>query len=316
MPNAGRREDDLVPHGASRSFSRLSACSLRGMHWQLRTRVLAIQRPIVVGIVNVTPDSFSDGGEHATPDAALAHARRLVDDGADILDVGGESTRPQGAVPVSAAQERARVVPVVHLIHRELPHVPITVDTVKAEVAEAALDAGAEAINDVSGFRLDPGMAQICARTGCGVILMHSRGGVHDMGTFAHADYEGDASQRVLAELRERVDGAMHAGVAASSIVVDPGVGFAKRAAASLGMLAALPSLAAWGHPVMVGVSRKRFIGEITGVSEPQQRVHGTTGANVAALCLGARLFRVHDVRAARQSLDVAWAVLQAGVPA
>lgn len=285
------------------------------MHWQLRTRALTIDRPIVVGIVNATPDSFSDGGEHATPERALAHARRLLAEGADLLDVGGESTRPQGAVPVSAAEERARVVPVVRLLRRELPDVPITVDTVKAEVAEAALDEGAEAINDVSGFRLDPRMAQICARTGCGVILMHSRGAVHDMATFAHADYEGDAAAVVLDELRERVGEAVERGVSATRIVVDPGIGFAKRAATSLAMLGALPKLVGWGHPVLVGVSRKRFIGEITKVSEPRERVHGTTGANVAALCLGARLFRVHDARAARQALDVAWAVLRAGAP-
>ena len=286
------------------------------MHWQLRTRTLDLDRPVVVGILNVTPDSFSDGGRHDTPEAALAHARRLVAEGADVLDVGGESTRPQGAVPVSAAEERARVVPVVRLLRRELPGVPVSVDTVKAEVAEAVLDEGADAINDVSAFRLDPRMAQICARAGCGVILMHSRGEVHDMGTFAHADYDGDASRMVMAELRERVDHARGAGVAADGVVVDPGVGFAKRAATSLGVLAALPELAAWGYPVMVGVSRKRFIGEITGVTEPQERVHGTTGANVAALCLGARLFRVHDVRAAREALDVAWAVRRAGAPA
>ncbi|HEU4628863.1 MAG TPA: dihydropteroate synthase [Gemmatimonadaceae bacterium] len=286
------------------------------MPWQLRTRTLDLDRPVVVGIVNVTPDSFSDGGQHDTPAAALAHAQRLVADGADVLDVGGESTRPQGAVPVSATEERARVVPVVRLLRRELPDVPVSVDTVKAEVAQAALDEGAEVINDVSAFRLDPRMGEICARAGCGVILMHSRGAVHDMATFAHADYDGDAVDVVLAELREGVDVAMHEGVAAARIAVDPGIGFAKRPAASLAMLAALPRLGAWGFPVLVGVSRKRFIGEITGVREPQERVHGTTGANVAALCLGARLFRVHDVRAARQALDVAWAVLRAGAPA
>ncbi|HEX6630702.1 MAG TPA: dihydropteroate synthase [Gemmatimonadaceae bacterium] len=286
------------------------------MHWQLRARTLELDRPIVVGIVNVTPDSFSDGGRLATPEAALAHARRLVAEGADVLDVGGESTRPQGAVPVSAAVERARVVPVVRLLRRALPDVPVSVDTVKAEVAEAVLDEGADAINDVSAFRLDPRMAQICAHAGCGVILMHSRGAVHDMGTFVHADYDGDAAGVVMAELRERVDHARRAGVAADRIVVDPGIGFAKRAATSLAMLAALPALAAWGYPVLVGVSRKRFIGEITGVREPQERVHGTTGANVAALCLGARLFRVHDARAAREALDVAWAVRGAGAPA
>jgi dihydropteroate synthase len=280
--------------------------------WHLASRAVAVDRPVVVGIVNVTPDSFSDGGRLRNPDEALAHAQRLVRDGADVLDLGGESTRPH-AVPVDAAEERRRVVPVVRRLRAELPEVPISIDTVKAEVAEAALDAGAEIVNDVSGFRLDPRMAQICADARCGVILMHSRGGVGDMASFAHAGYGGDVVAEVVAELRAAVAAAEAAGVARERIVVDPGVGFAKRGEHSLAVLGGLPALAALGHPVLVGVSRKRFIGEITGVSEAAERVNGTTGANVAALALGARLFRVHDVRPARQALDVAWAVLCAG---
>lgn len=280
--------------------------------WRMRDTSLPLDRPVVMGILNVTPDSFSDGGRFTSPEAAVEHARRMVAEGADILDVGGESTRPS-ARPVDAAEERARLIPVLRELRRELPATPICVDTVKADVAEAALEAGAQVINDVSAFRLDARMAGLCASAGCGVVLMHSRGVVADMASFAHASYGDDPVAEVLAELRARVEGAERAGVHRSCIAVDPGVGFAKRGEHSLAMLGALPLLAAWGYPVLVGVSRKRFIGEITGEERAEARVDGTVGANVAALALGARIFRVHDVRAARRSLDVAWAVLRAG---
>lgn len=281
--------------------------------WHLADREISLDRPLVVGILNVTPDSFSDGGRWLAPEAAVARAHELAADGADVLDVGGESTRPQGAEPVDATEERRRVVPVLRRLAAELPHMPLSVDSTKADVAAAALDAGAAIVNDVSGFRLDPVMPRTCADARCGVILMHSRGTVRDMATFAHADYGDDVVGEVHTELRASVAAAEAAGVAPAAIVVDPGIGFAKRSAHSLAVLAALPSLAAWGYPVLVGVSRKRFIGEITGVTNAAQRVDGTSGANVAALLLGARLFRVHDVRAARHALDVAWAVLRAG---
>ncbi len=281
--------------------------------WQLRDRRLLLNRPAVVGILNVTPDSFSDGGHFLAPDAAVAQGERMLADGADMLDVGGESTRPQGATPVSAAEELGRVLPVVRRLRAAFPDAFLSVDTVKAEVAAAVLDAGVDAINDVSGFRLDPAMAAVCAAARCGVILMHSRGEVADMATFVHARYDDDPMASVRAELRASVDRAERGGVNRSCIVVDPGVGFAKRSEHSLAVLGRLPSLVAWGYPVMVGVSRKRFIGEITGVTTAVERVEGTTGANVAALALGASLFRVHDVRAARRALDVAWAIFQSG---
>jgi dihydropteroate synthase len=281
--------------------------------WRLRDRELRFDRPIVVGILNVTPDSFSDGGRFASVDDAVAHAARLLAEGADVIDVGGESTRPQGAVRVDAGEEVRRVVPVVSRLRAEHPEAVISVDTTKHEVAAAVLDAGADAVNDVSGFRLDRGMASMCAAARCGVVLMHSRGGVSEMGTFAHASYGDDAVAEVFGELRASVRAALDAGVAAERIVVDPGVGFAKRSEHSLAVLARLPELVEWGHPVMVGVSRKRFIGEITGVTNAAERVYGTVGANVAALVAGARLFRVHDVAANRQALDVAWAVMRAG---
>ena len=276
--------------------------------WHLRDRVVRVDRPVVVGIVNVTPDSFSDGGRHLATHDALAHAERLVAEGADLLDVGGESTRP-GAEPVSADEECRRVLPVLRALRERHPTLPLMVDTVKSAVAVAAIDAGADAVNDVSGGRLDDDMVRRVAERGAGYVVMHSRGTVADMARYDHAVY-GDPAADALTELQARVDAALAAGVPAEAIVVDPGVGFAKRGEHSVTLLRALPTLASWGYPVLVGVSRKRFVGDLSGVVVPEQRVYGTVGANVAALALGARLFRVHDVAASRQALDVAWAVL------
>ena len=276
--------------------------------WRIKGRELALDRPIIMGILNVTPDSFSDGGLFFSPDAAVAHARTMVDEGADIIDVGGESTRPQGATPVDEQEEGRRIFPVIGAIAAAFPQLAVSVDTVKSDVARAALEAGAHIVNDVSAFRLDPRMGEICASAGAGVVLMHSRGSVSEMATYSHANYD-DVVDEVMAELRERVSAGREAGVADACIAVDPGIGFAKRSEHSLDVLAALPELAAWGHPVVVGASRKRFVGEITGMVAPSARVHGTVGANVVALERGARVFRVHDVAANRQALDVAWAI-------
>jgi dihydropteroate synthase len=278
--------------------------------WQIKDRTLPLDRPLLMGVLNVTPDSFSDGGQFFSRDAAIEHAKRMRDEGADIIDVGGESTRPQGALPVDSGEELRRIIPVIEAIAESVPEVVLSIDTVKSEVARRALDAGARIVNDVSGFRLDPRMGEICADTGAGVVLMHSRGGVSEMGTYAHAEY-GDVVDDVLAELGQRVEAARRLGVTTDCIAVDPGIGFAKRGEHSLNMLAALPELAKWGYPVVVGVSRKRFLGEIAGVSEPAARIHATVGANVAALHRGARVFRVHDVAANRQALDVAWAIMR-----
>jgi dihydropteroate synthase len=279
--------------------------------WRIAGRVIVIDRPIVVGVLNVTPDSFSDGGQFGSVDAAVARAVEMVREGADVIDVGGESTRPQGAKPVDVAEELRRVLPILRAVRRELPDIPLSIDTVKASVAAAALDDGAQIVNDVSGMRLDGRMAATCAEKGAGVVVMHSRGDVSEMATYQVANYD-DVIDEVLVELRARVDEARHAGIADECIVVDPGIGFSKRSEHSLATIAALPRFTAWGYPVLVGASRKRFIGELTGVAQPAERVHGTTGANVAALDRGALLFRVHDVRAARQALDVAWAIRQA----
>jgi dihydropteroate synthase len=278
-------------------------------------RALALDRPIVMGILNVTPDSFSDGGRYAAVDAAVRHAARMIAEGADIIDVGGESTRPERAAPVDAAEERRRVEPAITAVLKEFADAVLSIDTVKSAVAAAALDAGALIVNDVSALRLDAAMARVVADRSAGLVLMHSRGGVEDMATYAHAEYASVVDD-VIAELGLRVEAARAAGVADEAMVLDPGIGFAKRGEDSLAMLHHVDRVAALGFPVLVGASRKRFVGALTGIERPADRVYGTVGAHVAALLRGARLFRVHDVAAARQSLDVAWAVLRAGVAA
>ena len=281
------------------------------MHWLLRDRRVLLRRPFLLGIVNVTPDSFSDGGLFFGVHAAADHAERLLDAGADGVDLGGESTRPNNAGPVPEAEEIARIVPVVREVRRRRPDAIVSVDTVKGAVARAALDEGADAINDVSGLRLDPGVAGACAAAGAGLVLMHSRGTVADMASFTHAEYGDDVMGEVVEELEGALARAADAGVPAECIVLDPGVGFAKRSEHSLAVLRELPRLAALGRPLLVGASRKRFVGELSDVADPAARVHGSVGAHVAALAGGARLFRVHDVRAHREALDVAWAVLR-----
>ncbi|HTK52599.1 MAG TPA: dihydropteroate synthase [Gemmatimonadaceae bacterium] len=281
--------------------------------WRIRGRDLPIDRPIVVGILNVTPDSFSDGGQFESTDAALAQAERMLAEGADAVDIGGESTRPQGARPVSAAEEMARILPTIRAVRGRFASLLISVDTTKSEVASAAIAEGADIMNDVSGFRIDPRMGEIAAVTGAGVVLMHSRGSVEEMGTYRHANYDDDVVAVVRAELGVLLASALEAGVNRQAIVLDPGIGFAKRSDHSLLVLARLERLTSLGCAIMVGVSRKRFIGELSGVSTARDRVAGTVGANVAALMHGARLFRVHDVAANRQALDVAWGVIKAG---
>ena len=281
--------------------------------WKIRGRELSLSRPLVMGIVNVTPDSFSDGGRFLSPGAALAHAAKLVAEGADILDVGGESTRPQGAEAVRADEELRRVLPVIRALAAERPEVVLSVDTVKASVAEAAIASGAHIVNDVSGMRLDAEMASLCAATGVGVVVMHSRGSVSDMATYAHAEYGPSFLDEMLDELAARVRDVERAGVARAAIAVDPGIGFAKRSEHSLRALACLERLAAWGYPVVVGASRKRFIGQVTRETNPSHRVFGSVGAAVAAYERGAQVLRVHDVAATRHALDVAAAIRDAG---
>ena len=256
--------------------------------------------PRLMGIVNVTPDSFSDGGRHGTVQSAVAHALRLAADGADVLDVGGESTRP-GAEPVGEEEELARVVPVVEALCRATD-VPVSVDTTKAAVAAAALNAGACVVNDVSGLTWDPAMLPLCAETGCGVVAMHIRGTPRDM---QDAPEYGDVLAEVSEHLRGRLLACESAGVTRESVLLDPGVGFGKTAAHNLALLRGVPVLRSLGRPVLVGHSRKRFLKHLLG-REVEERTAGTVGVSVALAGLGCDWLRVHDVRAVRDAL-AAW---------
>lgn len=278
--------------------------------WPMARGVVSLERPVIVGVLNVTPDSFSDGGRHSDPDRALAHAETLVEEGADMLDVGAESTRPGRPAPVPADEEWRRLAPVLAGLARRLPHVPLSVDTVKADVARRALDAGAWAINDVSGLRLDPGVAEACAAAGAGLVLMHSRGSVTTMATDDHAVYTSVTAE-VVGELRDALARAASLGVVGERTVLDPGLGFAKRPAHSYRILRRLPAVVALGRPVMVGPSRKRFLGAVTG-RDVHERDVATAAACLAAFELGARLFRVHAPAPVRDVLAVAQAVRSA----
>lgn len=277
--------------------------------WELARGVVPLDRPVVVGILNITPDSFSDGGRFLSPDAALEHAATLVDTGADLIDLGAESTAP-GATPVPADEEWRRLEPVLRELVRAYPRVPLTVDTVKGATARRALELGAWAINDVSGLRLDTTLADACADYGAGLVVMHSRGTVSDMATYQYAEYR-DVAAAIVEELRRSLAVAEAHGVDPSRLVVDPGLGFAKTPEQSLAALRALPALAALGHPVMVGPSRKRFLGAITG-HDVTARDAATAAACVSAFWLGASLFRVHAVAPVREALAVAQAVRNA----
>jgi dihydropteroate synthase len=277
-------------------------------HWQTGRGSLPLDQPVLAGILNVTPDSFSDGGRFADTDAALAHAGELVRAGAMMIDVGGESTRPGRTVEVPAAEELRRVIPVIEAVVREYPSVLVSIDTVKASVARAALDAGAAVVNDVSALRLDPGMAATVAAAGAGVVLMHSRGSILEVASYTHADYGGDVVGGVLSELRAALDRAAAAGIGPDATVIDPGFGFSKTVAQNTVVFDQLAALEALGRPILVGPSRKRFLGSVTGLPA-EERDRATAVACALAYERGARLFRVHDVAAAREALSLARAV-------
>jgi dihydropteroate synthase len=279
------------------------------LSWRTGRGTLHFDTPRVMGILNITPDSFYDGGRHASAAAALHQADAMLADGADIIDIGGESTRP-GAQGISADQELQRVVPVVREIAKRFPDALISVDTVKSQVAAAAADEGAAIINDVSGLRVDAWIADVVARRQLGLVLMHSRGNVAEMARYELATYGADPVGEIAAELDAALLHAQANGVLPEQIVLDPGLGFSKRTEHSIAVLAQLDRIIELGCPVLVGPSRKRFIGEIAGGLPAEQRLEGTLGAIVAALARGAVLFRVHDVRAARRALDVAHAIL------
>ena len=259
-----------------------------------RSRPLAA-RPLVMGILNVTPDSFSDGGRFLDPDAAVAHGRRLAADGADVLDVGGESTRP-GAAAVPEAEELRRVIPVIRRLARAV-RVPLSIDTSKAAVADAALAAGASIVNDVTALRGDPRMAAVAAGRRAMVILMHMRG---TPGTMQRAPRYRNVVTEVGLFLRDAARRAHAAGIPRSRILLDPGLGFGKLPAHNLQLLRGLPRLAALGYPLVVGPSRKSFIGRTLGVGM-DDRLPGTLACVAYACHAGVRMVRVHDVGPAAQ---------------
>lgn len=270
--------------------------------WRLRTRTLPLgQRTVIMGILNVTPDSFSDGGlfysVEQAPERALAHALALLDQGANILDIGGESTRP-GAIPLSPGEEQTRILPVIEAVLRERPGTIVSVDTFHAATARHAILAGAEIVNDVSGHLWDPAMASTCAELAVGDVLMHTRGRPQewkDLPPLAPTE----VLPLVLAGLKERIDAATAAGIARERIVLDPGFGFGKRMAENYPLLAGLAELHALGLPLMIGLSRKSFLGK-------HAAGHATTAGNTAAILAGAHILRVHDVAAAVEAAFVA----------
>lgn len=257
---------------------------------------LAADRPLVMGVINITPDSFSDGGVHLDPDAAIASGRRMFEDGADIVDLGAESTRP-GAAPLELAEEHRRLLPVLRAL---VAHGPVSVDTRNALTMRAALDAGARVVNDVSALTHDALALATVAEAGCPVVLMHMRGTPATMQ--ARTDYR-DVAAEVFAELAARIAAAEAAGIARASIVADPGIGFAKTAAQNLELLDRLAGLHGLGVRLMAGASRKSFIGRFAGVPEPANRLPGSLAAALFALARGAQLLRVHDVAATVQAV-------------
>jgi dihydropteroate synthase len=266
------------------------------------TSLLLGERTLVMGIINVTPDSFSDGGELLDPLMAVEVGVRMVDEGADILDVGGESTRP-GARPLGAAEERARVLPVVEALASRVT-VPISIDTYKASVADAALEAGAAIVNDISGLRYEPALGGVVARRGAALVLMHTRGRSKDM--YQEASYL-EVVDEIRDELRESIAFAVGAGVAREALIVDPGLGFAKEPAHSYEALARLREFAELGRPLLCGPSRKSFLSKAVGRTLPAaERDWGTAAAVTASVLAGAHVVRVHAVAAMAQVVRVA----------
>ncbi|RNC67834.1 MAG: dihydropteroate synthase [Desulfuromonadales bacterium] len=272
--------------------------------WRIGSRVLDLSRPCIMGVLNVTPDSFSDGNRFQGVEQAVESALLMVEEGADIIDVGGESTRPFAA-PVSEDEELRRVIPVIEQLAERLS-VPVSIDTYKAAVARRALAAGAEIINDISGLAFDPEMAAAVAESGAGLVLMHTRGRPEIMQTDIIYD---DLVAEVIDSLRCSLEMASGAGVAREQIVVDPGIGFGKGVAGNLEILRRLHEFVRLDRPILVGTSRKSFIGSV--LNRPvEERIFGTAATVALALAGGASLFRVHDVKAMRDVADMAHAIL------
>jgi dihydropteroate synthase len=275
--------------------------------WKLARRSLDYgERTLVMGILNVTPDSFSDGGQFFSLQRAVAHGREMIEQGADLIDVGGESTRP-GAEPVTEAEELSRVLPVIEALSNHLTP-PISIDTTKSLVAKAALEAGAEIVNDISGLRFDPLIADEVAKAKAGLVLMHSRGTPLTMQRMAPVE---DIFHEVVQKLRESVAIAAQRGVASTNMAIDPGIGFGKTVRQNLALIAnpARLSRECADLPIVIGTSRKSFIGKLLNNAPAEQRLYGTIGATVAAVLNGAHIVRVHDVKATVDALRIVDAI-------
>jgi dihydropteroate synthase len=268
-------------------------------------------RPLVMGVVNVTPDSFFDGGRYATPEAAIRHALRLAEEGADLLDIGAESTRP-GSDSIDEGEERRRLMPVVTAVAKAVS-IPISVDTMKATVARAALEAGAVIVNDVSALQADPAMAEVVATTGAGVVLMHMQG---SPGTMQNAPVYDDVVGEVAEFFRERIKFCVDRGIGQDQIMLDPGIGFGKLLLHNLTLLGQLETFVSFGRPILVGVSMKSFIGQVVG-RPVEERSWGTAAAVALAVSKGAGILRVHEVAAMKEVVAMAAAITRyAGVSA
>lgn len=268
--------------------------------WTRHGKIDMERRTALVGILNVTPDSFSDGGRYLDPEKAIARGLGLAEEGADLIDIGGESSRP-GARPVSVEEELERVLPVVRSLRRAVS-IPLSIDTCKAQVARAALDEGVDLINDISALRFDPGMVSVIAAEKVPVVLMHMQGTPRTMQEKPH--YR-DVVEEVKGFLGERVEFALERGIRPQDVVVDPGIGFGKDLEHNLALLRGLSSLVSLGCPVLVGPSRKTFIGKILEAG-PEERLEGSLAAAVAAVLAGANMIRMHDVREARRAVAIA----------
>jgi dihydropteroate synthase len=275
--------------------------------WKLKRRVIPLNAPIVMGILNVTPDSFSDGGRFADIDAALRRAAEMIDEGAAIIDIGGESTRP-GSERVSAETEIDRVVPVIEAIASQFD-IPISIDTSKSAVAEAAVAAGAEIINDISGLRFDERIADVAAKTDCGLVLMHSRG---DFETMHSQPPVGAIIEEVSSDFRRSIAVAEECGVSRNAIVLDIGIGFGKTLEQNLELLGKLDRIADAfeGFPLLVGASRKSFIGKLLDGAPPERRLSGSLAAAVIAAMKGSKILRVHDVQETVEALAMVQAIV------
>ncbi|MDD5271799.1 MAG: dihydropteroate synthase [Methylovulum sp.] len=263
-------------------------------------------KPLIMGILNVTPDSFSDGGCYGDVASAILQVKKMLGEGVDIIDIGGESTRP-GAEPVAADEQIRRVVPVITAI-RQFTDTLISIDTTSSTVAAAALAAGANMINDVSGGKNDADILALAAKAEVPIILMHSQGTPK---TMQDNPYYEEVVREVLAALQERIKAALDAGIKKDNIAIDPGIGFGKRKQDNLDLLAHLEVLVALGFPVLLGTSRKRFMGSICDVSEPTELVTATAVTTALGVMAGVKMFRVHDIKENRQAADVAWAIRQ-----